>query len=163
VQVRVPTNAGGFGYRVNLYTYEFPDYACSQFNDLFAVFVNPPPAGAHNGNISFDPNGNTLGANCSLLQVCVPKTFDGGSSFACPLGTALLTGTGFEAIGTSGAHAATGWLQTIAPAAPGSIISVRFTVADVGDGIFSTTVLMDRFSWASPVASPSTQPVANPL
>ena len=108
VKIRVPSNAQSFKYQQNFFTYEFPNFICSDYNDFFVTMMDPKPAGLPDGNIAFDQDGNPISVNNSLLQVCQPQTA-GGKMFGCPLGPTTLSGTGFET------HAATGWLTTTAP------------------------------------------------
>jgi hypothetical protein len=136
---------------------------CSQFNDLFVGLVTPPPPGAIDGNVSFDSLGNSISINTDLLRVCQPQTAsDGGMAYLCPLGTGLLTGTGFELTSSGGPHGATGWLQSQASVVPGSTITLRFAIWDSGDEVMDSTVLIDRFAWMPDPLSVATTPVANP-
>lgn len=162
IEIRVPTNAHAFSFKFNFYTYEFPEYICSAYNDFFVTMMNPTPAGLSDGNISFDPDENPISVNSSLLQVCEPQTA-GGKTYPCPLGPDLLSGTGFDQDGTTKHHAATGWLQTTAPVAPGSVITLRFAIWDSGDAILDSTVLVDDFQWSvQPVSKVETVPVSAP-
>ena len=162
LEIRVPTNAQSFSFNLNFYTYEFPVFICSQYNDFFVTMMTPQPAGLPDGNISFDQDGNPISVNNSLLQVCVPQTA-GDKNFSCPLGSDLLDGTGFDELDRSGPHAATGWLQTRAPVEPGSTITLRFAIWDSGDEILDSTVLIDNFEWSvEPAADTETTPVDQP-
>jgi Putative metal-binding motif len=152
VTLRVPTNARGLSFEHNFYTYEFPDYICTRFNDYFVTMMRPPPAGLPDGNIAFDEKGNPISVNNSLLGVCAAQTA-GGKTFKCPLGDAALTGTGFDG------HAATGWITTRAPVRRGSEITLLFAIWDSGDGVLDSTVLLDHFQWSSaPVRCTQTTP-----
>jgi hypothetical protein len=144
--IRVPSNANAFQFDFTFYTYEFPIYICSQFNDFFVAIVSPPPANAQSGNVSFDSQGNPVSVNNGFLEVC-PAQNAGGKDFPCPQGTAMLQNTGFDEILNNGPHAATGWLVTTAPVEPGSDITVRFAIWDAGDHILDSTVLIDHFTW----------------
>src|SRR6185312_1662424 len=42
--IRVPSNAKSLSFNLNFYTYEFPDFICSEYNDVFVALLNPPPA-----------------------------------------------------------------------------------------------------------------------
>jgi hypothetical protein len=170
VQVRVPTNATGYSFNFKFYSFEFPNYVCdpSGYNDQFIALVTPPPAGAYvptgstGGNISFDSNNNPVSVNLGFFDVCDGNT----SRFAktcnaktgatcppipnpyCPLGVGDLAGTGFDVWNTKdGAAGATRWLQTQAPATPGSVITIRFAIWDAGNTEFDSTVLIDNFAW----------------
>jgi hypothetical protein len=158
--IRVPTNARGFGFDFNFYTYEFPDYICSPFNDFFVALVSPAPEGSQHGNVSFDAQGNPVSVNNGLLQVCKAQ-HAGGKPFSCPLGSAELAGTGYDELAEFGPHAATGWLVTRAPVTPGSEVTIRFAIWDAGDHVLDSLVLIDNFVWeeAELPEGPLTEPV----
>jgi hypothetical protein len=159
ITIRVPTNAKGLRFDFDFYTYEFPDYICSTYNDFFVAVVNPPPPGAQSGNISFDGQGNPVSVNNGFLEVC-PAQNAGGKNFPCSKGTAELQGTGYDELAESGPHAATGWLVTEAPVTPGSEITIRFAIWDAGDHILDSLVLVDNFTWVeSEITKPGTQPI----
>lgn len=161
--IRVPTNAQSFTFNENFFSYEFPDYICSEYNDTFVVEMAPAPKGASNGgNIAFDTAGNPISVNNALLQVCDPQTA-GGKQFTCPLGSSTLSGTGFGKDTASSDHAATGWLQTqvsIDPSLKGQDITIVFAAWDSGDGILDSTALVDNFQWSTQPGqnTPVTQP-----
>jgi hypothetical protein len=149
VDIRVPTNAHSFGVEQNFFTFEYPDYICSEFNDYFVTMINPKPAGLPDRNVAFDQQGNPISVNNSLLQVCMPQVA-GGKAFKCPLGAGALTGTGFEG------RAATGWVTTRAPLVRASTITLTFAIWDSGDGDLDSTVLVDHFLWSTDVLSCAT-------
>jgi hypothetical protein len=156
IKIRVPTNAKSFKYNFDFYTYEFPVYVCTQFNDFFVALQDPPPPNAQFGNISFDAQNNPVSVNNGFLEVCQPQVA-GGKNFPCQLGPAQLQGTGFEG------HAATGWLETQSPVTPGSEITLRFAIWDMGDPILDSTVLIDNFQFSAEDATePGTKPVPVP-
>ncbi|MBA3547909.1 MAG: choice-of-anchor L domain-containing protein [Nannocystis sp.] len=145
LQIRVPTNAYGFAFDFSFYTYEWPGYVCSKYNDFFVAALSPIPMGQTDGNIAFDMMGNPISVNNAFLDVCGcingPPCNAGGKQFLCPLGTAELTGTGFES------HAATSWLTTTAPVVPGSVITIRWGTYDSGDGALDSTAILDHWRW----------------
>jgi Putative metal-binding motif len=152
VVVRVPTNVQSFSVDYDFYSYEFPDYVCTQYADNFALLQTPAPGVTVGGSITFDNDKDAISVNNGLVSVCTAQTA-GGQPFACPLGQAQLSGTGFEG------HAATGWLTTRSPVQPGSEVTLRFAIWDAGDHILDSTVLVDNFRWsADPVGAPSTAP-----
>ena len=156
LKIRVPTNAKSFTFDFDFYTYEYPVYVCSKYNDFFVALQDPAPANAQSGNISFDSQKNPVSVNNGFLEVCSPQTIK-GKTFPCALGTSELTGTGFDKPGT---HAATGWLQTASPVVPGSIMTLRFAIWDMGDPILDSTVLIDKFQFSAKEAKGSkTTPV----
>jgi hypothetical protein len=134
VQMRAPTNATGYSFDFTFYSFEYPEWVCTSFNDQFIALVDPAPMGAINGNISFDSMTNPVSVNIAFFQVCS----------GCPLGTQELAGTGFDVWDDAGA---TGWLVTQAPVEPGEEFSIRFAIWDTGDQAWDSTVLIDNFQW----------------
>jgi hypothetical protein len=161
--IRVPTNAQSFTFNSNFFSYEFPDYICSMYNDAFVVEMSPAPAGASTGgNVVFDQAGNPISVNNALLQACGAQ-MAGGKKFTCPLGPSSLAQTGFGADTAGVSHAATGWLQTqvnIDPALKGQDITLVFALWDSGDGLLDSTALIDNFQWSTQPgqSTPVTQP-----
>ena len=156
--VRAPSNAHGFSFNFNFYTYEWPGYICSQFNDFFVALLSPIPMGQSDGNISFDTQGNPVSVNNAFIEVCGcagaggPPCQAGGKTFPCALGNAGLAGTGFQDQFQD--HGSTGWLFSKAPVDPGQEITMRWAVYDSGDGILDSTTLIDNWQW---LADPGTQ------
>ncbi len=164
VRVKTPSNAKSLKFNLNFYTYEFPQYVCSQFNDFFVALLSPAPQMYPDGNISFDSQGNLISVNAGFLQVCHPQQA-GGKNFPCPLGPSQLTGTGFDE-DQFGFYpdnsAATGWLQTNTPVAPSTEISLLFTIWDSGDGILDSTVLLDNIAFDVEDLGTGTAPIDTP-
>lgn len=166
VVVRAPTNATSLSFNLDFYTYEFPNYICSTYNDFFVAMLNPVPAGQADGNISYDGKGNTISVNAGFLQVCNPQTASNGAYFDCLLGPDQLAGTGFDLdyfeLPTTNS-AATGWLQTTTPlATPGQEITLDFAIWDSGDGVLDSTVLLDNFQFGLDDTPTQTQPIPDP-
>ena len=165
LKIRVPTNAKSFSFNENFFTFEFPLFICSEFNDYFVAILEPKVATLADGNIAFDQQNNPISVNNSLLQVCTPQTA-GKKAFPCPLGGGSLAGTGFEGrpgLEEDPPHAATGWLKTTAPVIPGTVITLLFTTWDSGDGVLDSSTLVDNFQWSvSPAGKPSTTPEPAP-
>ena len=153
--IRVPTNAKSLSFQENFFTYEFPDYICSKYNDFYVATLSPQVPTLPDGNIAFDQQGNPISVNNSLLQVCSPRVAN-GKNFPCPLGPSSLQGTGFDE------SAATGWLQTTAPVKPADTITLRLVIWDSGDGALDSTVLVDKFAWSADGASGVTTTPAPP-
>jgi len=155
VRLRPPPEAQGFSFDFAFYTLEWPSYVCSGFNDLFLALLAPAPAGAADGNVSFDPLGNLISVNNALLGACScdagtcydeGKEFPcpceaGGKAYTCPLGADPLAGSGFDAGG------GTGWLVTSSPLEPRAEITLRWAIYDSGDGIVDSTTLVDNWQW----------------
>ncbi len=57
LELRVPTNAKSFSMNVNFFSYEFPEYTCSPFNDFFVILLdstwNGSPANPTDKNLAF--------------------------------------------------------------------------------------------------------------
>jgi hypothetical protein len=166
ITIRTPQNAHGIKFDFDFYTFEWPGYVCSQFNDFFVALLEPFPEGQADGNISFDSQGNPVSVNNAFLEVCgcegnPPASCQaGGKTFPCSLGNTDLIGTGFGFDTAGSDHAGTGWLRTQAPVEPSSEIKLRFAVYDSGDGILDTTTLVDNFSW---IAESGTQVGTTPI
>jgi hypothetical protein len=164
MDIVAPTNATGFSFSFNFFTYEWPDWICSEFNDFFVALLMPFPMGQTDGNISFDSMGNPVSVNNAFLTVCGPPGNYGGKNFTCPLGDTQLIGTGFgqdTAFGQD--HGSTYWLETKAPLKGHEDFTLRWGVYDSGDGILDTTCLIDNFQWiATPGVTVSTSQMQNP-
>jgi hypothetical protein len=168
VSIRTPANAQGFSFDFNFYTFEWPNYVCSQFNDFFVALLSPFPDGQLDGNISFDSQGNPVSVNNAFVEVCgcgtgsppaPPGCSAGGKLFTCSLGNSTLMGTGFGSDTDWSDHGSTYWLKTQAPVAPNSLITLRWGVYDSGDGVLDSTTLIDNFQW---IATPGTNVGTNP-
>jgi hypothetical protein len=164
VELVAPTNAKGFSFTFNYFTYEWPDYICSQFNDFFVALLYPVPMGQADGNISFDSKGNPVSVNNAFLTVCGPPGVYGGKAFSCAQGDAALLGTGFgKDAALAQDHGSTYWLETQAPVGQHETFTLRWAVYDSGDGILDTTALVDDFQWvANAGVTVATTPVVAP-
>lgn len=163
VVIKTPTDAKSISFNLDFYTYEYPDYVCSEFNDFFVAMMTPTPSGLVDGNISFDPNGNLISVNAAFLDQCNASNA-GGLNFPCSQGYSAIVGTGFDSnesfqFGIQGSGA-TGWLETKAPIeAPGSEITLHFAVWDSGDGVLDSTTLIDNFKFEADTTTTGTNPV----
>jgi hypothetical protein len=157
ITLRVPSNVRGFSFDSNFYTYEWPQYVCSAYNDFALALLTPFPMGQSDGNILYDSMGNPLSVNAAFVSACGctggPPCTAGMKTFTCPLGDGALLGTGFgKDSDPTGDHASTYWLETKAPVQPNNTITIVFTVYDSGDGILDSSVLFDNWQW---IASPT--------
>jgi hypothetical protein len=168
VLVRAPSNAHGFKFAFNFFTFEWPGYVCSTFNDFFTAILMPFPAGQTDGNITYDNFGNPVSVNNAFVEVCGcaggPPCQAGGKTFDCSLGNGGLVGTGFGADLAFGQdHGSTSWLATQAPIEPGSVFTIRMVAYDSGDGVLDSTSLIDNFEWlANPGTEVGTTPIPDP-
>ncbi|NUO50295.1 MAG: hypothetical protein HOV80_15680 [Polyangiaceae bacterium] len=157
LKLQVPSDAKSFSFNLNFYTYEYPDYICSVYNDFFVAMMDPPDSTLPDGNISFDSQGNTISVNAGFLQVCNEQTASNGVYFPCPMGPGELAGTGFDS--QPNGSAATGWLETKAPVTPGSQVTLLFTIWDSGDGVLDSTTLIDNFKFTVDETATGTAPI----
>ena len=164
--LRAPTNAVAFSFDSNFYTFEWPSYVCSQYNDFFLALLTPMPAGQTDANVVFDAQGNLISVNSALLDVCDcasgPPCTAGSKSYSCAQGATLLAGTGFGKDTDGTDHGATGWLVTTVPVEAGKEVTLRFTVYDSSDGVLDSTSLVDNFTWLTTGAPSKPTTVAKP-
>ncbi len=151
VKLRSPKNATGYSFNFSFYSFEYPEFVCTSWNDQFIALVNPPPMGSVNGNISFDSKSNPVSVNIAFFSVCE----------GCALGTSALQGTGFDTWNNAGG---TSWLKTQAPVKGGEEISIRFAIWDTGDQSYDSTTLIDNFQWIANGGTVSviTDPIPTP-
>ncbi len=142
VQLRAPTNATGYSFDFTFYSFEFPEWVCTTYNDQFIALVTPPPMGAIDGNICFDAMNNPVSVNIAFFEVC--NYNPSYPQFPCALGPGELSGTGFDSWNDAGA---TSWLVTTAPISGGDEFSIRFAIWDTGDQAWDSTVVIDNFRW----------------
>jgi hypothetical protein len=165
--LKVPDWAKGFAFDFDFYTYEWPQWVCSTFNDFFVSILDPIPQGQLDGNISFDPLGNPISVNSAFVSVCAcdggPPCMAGAGgtakTYTCDKGRDELNGNGFGKENTGEDHAATSWLTTTAPVESGSTVTLRLAIYDSGDGSFDSTTLLDKFRWLPKSPVITTQPI----
>lgn len=161
VTFQPPPTAKSLAFDFNFYTFEFPQYICTGFNDFFVALMTPTPAGLSDANISFDEMGNNISVNAGFLKVCHPQQASNMQMYACPDGPDNLTGTGFDTteMGVTDNSASTNWLTTTAPVDdPTKPITLVFTIWDAGDGRLDSTVLIDNFRFELDATIVGTQP-----
>ena len=134
LKIRSPKNATGYSFNFKFYSFEYPEWVCTSFNDQFISLVSPAPQGSISGNVSFDKQNNPVSVNVAFFDVC-----DG-----CPLGPSEMDGTGFNVWDDAGG---TGWLATTAPITGGDEFTIRYAIWDTGDQAWDSTALVDNFQW----------------
>lgn len=162
LRLKAPVNAKGFKFDFRFYSYEYPSYICSQFNDFFLALTDSKATGIpKDGNIAFDKNGNPVSVNNAFFTACAPISCSKDNNCktaiytegcvagkcstaygACPDGTADLYG--FYSSGTGGA---TAWLTTTAPVLPGEEFNLNFYIWDTGDSTLNSAAIIDNFRW----------------
>jgi hypothetical protein len=164
--IRVPTNAFSFAFDHVFFSAEYPEYACTQYNDMWvALLTSTAPGIANNHDIIFDSAGTPGSVNISFFDQCVagPTGCSGtkaGFNF-CAGGVASLAGTGFDAPDVECGESTTigggtAWMTTEAPVTPGEIMVLELMVWDSSDGIYDSLSVIDYFRWQQ-------KSVANPV
>jgi Putative metal-binding motif len=159
--LRVPQNAQSFSYQFQFFTSEYRTFRCTEFDDTFLALLDSTP---FSGNISFDNQGNVVSVNNGFLDICIDDNTAGRPPNLCNANfdeNALLAGTGYVVNGggpNSDSAGATARLKTIAPAEPGDLITLVFSLHDEGDDILDSGVLIDNFLWElNPAEDPVTE------
>ncbi len=166
LKIHAPKDAKSISFASNFYTYEFPNYICSTYNDFFVALMDPAPADSIDGNISFDTMHNLISVNAGFLTVCATQVASNGATFPCMAGPAELAGTGFDGqtnfdqnFNPVEGSAATGWLETKAPVAADTEITLEFAIWDSQDHVLDSTVLIDNFKFELGQATTGTTPI----
>src|SRR6185436_19021099 len=70
--IRVPTNATAIAFDHGFFTAEYPEYACTQFNDLWIALLDTDAPGLpNNRNVIFDAQGTPGSVNLDFFDRCV--------------------------------------------------------------------------------------------
>ena len=183
LKIRVPTNAQSFSMNVNFYSYEFPEWTCSPFNDFFVVLLdsayNGQPANPADKNLAFYSDAsmkkypvgvNLAYGNTGLFTQCVNgATGCDGVIFGGQTGnintctsTAELAGTGLEGANSGECDSnalqggGTGWLTTSGNVKGGEIMTLRIAIWDTSDEDYDSTAVIDNFQWSVTSSNPGT-------
>jgi hypothetical protein len=123
----VPPGTEGYVFDFAYFSSEFPDWYDTVFNDLFIAWSTSE---TFTGNITF--------VNDAPLTI---TSLEDANAFQYKANAPQLAGTGFEG------HAGTGWFMARGSAASEEDFQVTFFIADMGDSILATGVLLDNFRW----------------
>ncbi len=180
LKIRVPSNAKSFSLDSNFYSWEFPEFTCSPYNDFFVVLLDSTwaasPANPTDKNLAFYedaqqkrwPVGVNLAANNTGLFTQCTNGETGCALFAIQgsistcTGTDQLAGTGFQTPATGNcddnalAGGATGWLTTRGNVVGGEIITLRIAIWDTSDPFLDSTAIIDNFQWSVESSDPGT-------
>jgi hypothetical protein len=161
--LKAPTNVNSFSFDFQFFSGEYPNYVCSQYNDMFLAIVKSSSSYPSDTNISFDAMMNPVTVNSGFFTVCTNDPSKPQTQH-CTHPPSDNNGTGYETPGIPLPGAipggSTGWLTTKAPIKPGEDITLRFVIFDEGDHILDSAVLIDNFQWAgTTVTGPSTGPI----
>lgn len=161
-----PTNVQGISFDFNFFTFEWPQFICTTFNDFFIAnltYADPLkfPKGQVDGNISFDANKNPISVNNAFVDVCgcaggapcptPPPPKAAIKTFDCALGTKIVEGTDFakDDANVGWTNGATGWLRTSAPVDPGKKFTLRLVTYDSSDGFVDSLTVIDNWKWSA--------------
>ncbi|HWB73845.1 MAG TPA: choice-of-anchor L domain-containing protein [Nannocystaceae bacterium] len=177
LRIRVPTNAQSFSVKMFFLSAEYPEWACSEFNDFFVALVDSTADNPADKNIAIyeddDDTAWPVGVNLvisadGLFTQCengdVGCASDLSSSYDGCVGNALLAGTGFDAA-DDGCGApqtqvggGTGWLRMSGNVTPGEVMELRVAIWDTSGHIFDSLVLLDDWEWSLQGAMPGVAP-----
>ncbi len=181
LQIRVPVNARSFAFDSDFYTWEFPEWVCSPYNDFLVALLDSTwsgvPANPADKNLAAYRDAQQrrwpVGVNLATLDAglftqCVNGVVGCSTLGSMPgtittcMGTDQLPGTGFET-GSPGmcgggtvSGGATGWLTTRGNVVGGETITLRLAIWDTSDGAFDSTAVIDHFRWSGTPAEPGT-------
>ncbi len=178
IRVRVPTNAKSFSVQMHFFSAEWPEYVCTNFNDLFVTLVDSQGAGnpadkniaiyTTPQNQKYPVGVNIAKAAAGLFTECKNGTVAcNGAAFNyanCSAGVNPLNGTGFQVTNDAGCGAnnttggGTGWLKMAGNVKGGETMEIRFTIWDTGDGVWDSLVLLDDWQWSVQASQPGVQP-----
>jgi len=126
VELQVPPGAHSYAFDFFFLSREYPDYVGSQFTDHFGTWQE---ADVYTGPVAYDENWDEIGVSTAVFT---------------HTDVLSLSGSGFDCDYRGGG---TGWLTVHAPCEPLASLSLEWTVAEVGDGIYDSAVLLDHFHW----------------
>ena len=176
IKVRVPTNAKSFSVQMYFMSAEWPEWTCTQYNDMFVTLLNSTGAGnpadkniaIYSVNNQKYPVGvNLVKAAPGLFTQCQNGPFgcagnDEGTYNGCT-GTGQLAGTGMH-IDEGGCEAndltggGTGWLKMSGNVKGGETMDIRFAIWDTSDAAYDSLVLLDDWVWSVQASQPGVKP-----
>lgn len=131
---------------------EYPEYVCSDFNDVFAFFISGPnPAGGNyiNRNIALIPGTTTP---IAINNVNSGQSGSNGSPGGC--GPSGLNNSQYYVNNINGGTVQYDGFTTVMTALSkvecGETYHLRIAIADVGDGIYDSGIFLEANSLESP-------------
>jgi len=131
---------------------EYPEYVCSDFNDVFAFFLTgPKPDGGNYNkyNVAMIP-GTDIPVTINTVNPGEPGSQ--GTFFGCT-GIGSLEFSNFYNNNSGGTTVQfdgfTSPLQMVAPVIPGEIYTIKIAIADAGDGVLDSAVFLKKNSFKS--------------
>ena len=156
IEILPPSNATGFSFDFKFYTYEWPNYVCSTFNDFFVALLMPFPSAPDRRQHRLRQDGQPrqreqrLHRGMRLRRQPAQPVPGGRQGLRLPPRRPRpdpdrLRLRRVRVLPGSRRH-------ELAPhhrshRAQGEKITVRWAVYDSGDGVLDTTTLIDNFKW----------------
>jgi hypothetical protein len=150
ITATVPNGVNSFSYDLAYFSFEYPDYYLSVYNDMYIGWLESE---VWTGNVSFDEMGAPISLNAGFLDYRDANPAndpDCQGSCSAP----ELHGTCMEG------HAGTKWLTTTAGVKPGETITLVLSIFDMSDSILDSYAFIDNFQWGCDGEfPPSTTPI----
>lgn len=146
----VPPGTDAIAYEFAFFSAEYPLWVdhSSEWNDMYIAWLESEE---WTGNISFDEMGNPISINAVFLDY-----LDADSHLCTKSPCEAPELTGFAMDG----HAATRWLETVAPVVSGEEITLVFAIFDMTDSSIDSAVVLDNVHWACTNGIP---PITTPV
>lgn len=132
---------------------EYPEYVCSNFNDVFAFFLsglNPAGGNYVKENIALIPGTTTPVAINSVNSGTVGAFGTPGGCISLAYSSLYVDNTGGTTIEYDGF---TTVLKAVAPVVSCTPYHIKIAIADVGDGAYDSGVFLQAKSFSSPSVS----------
>lgn len=150
ITASVPMGVNSFSYDLAYFSFEYPDYYLSDFNDMYIGWLESE---VWTGNISFDEQGAPISLNAGFLDYRDANPLNDPD---CQGGCSApeIHGTCMEG------HAGTKWLTTTAGVKPGETVTIVLGIFDMSDSILDSYAFIDNFAWGCDGDQPpSTTPI----
>jgi hypothetical protein len=150
ITATVPTTVNSFSYSLAYFSFEYPQYYLSVFNDMYIGWLESE---AWTGNVSFDEQGAPISLNAGFLNY---RDANPPNDPMCQGNCSApeLHGTCMQG------HAGTKWLTTSAGVVPGEDITIVLAIFDMTDSILDSYAFVDNFQWGCEGDQPpSTVPI----
>jgi hypothetical protein len=129
--VTVPDEAEGYEFDFAFFSAEFPEWVDTQYNDIFVVWSTSE---TYTGNVTFID-----GQPLTITALDNEIVYQGNNG--------EIAGTGVDGIQMGPLGGSTGWFTASGSAAAGETFTLAWTLFDMGDSIYDTTVILDDFRW----------------
>jgi hypothetical protein len=150
ITAQVPNTVNSFSYSLAYFSYEYPDYYLSVYNDMYIGWLESE---VWTGNVSFDEQGAPISLNAGFLDY---RDANPPNDPMCQGNCSApeLHGTCMQG------HAGTKWLTTSAGVKPGETITIVLAIFDMSDSILDSYAFVDNFQWGCDGDQPpSTVPI----